>query len=383
VRDRDDRHPLIDGEAVPFEPNQLARIVGDGTDRLQPKIEQDLRTDPVVAEVGLESESLVCLDRVAALILELVGLELVEQSDSSTFLIEVDDQSLSFLRDHPQRGVELPAAIAAQGMEYIAREALGVHAHQYAVVWANVTKDEGDVLMLVDVVAVTDDAPRAAFHRKTSFGDPVHETLRLEPVCDELSDRNESQAVLLREPIELGPAGARAVFAQDLTNHSGGHEAREPCEIYSCLRVSDALEHPTLTCAQRRYVSRSAQVSRNRLRINGDTDCLGSVLCAHSGGDAKALVGIDADSERGAVFVGILFGLLSQLELVGALSGQREADPSTRLADHEVDHLGRDKLRRANEIAFVLAILIIRNDDQLARLDVGDGLLDCSESHVS
>jgi hypothetical protein len=48
---------------------------------------------------------------------------------------------------------------------------------------------------------------------------------------------------------------------------------------------------------------------------------------------------------------------------------------------HEVDHLGRDQLRRADEVALVLAVLVIRDDDELAVLQVFDGLGDSPEGH--
>src|SRR2546430_12257721 len=51
-------------------------------DRGQPEVEQDLRPDAVVAEVGLEAELLVRLDGVMAGILELVGLERSEEHTS-------------------------------------------------------------------------------------------------------------------------------------------------------------------------------------------------------------------------------------------------------------------------------------------------------------
>src|SRR5690348_6661293 len=46
---------------------------------------------------------------------------------------------------------------------------------------------------------------------------------------------------------------------------------------------------------------------------------------------------------------------------------------------HEVDHLRRGQLRRADQVTFVLAVLIVRDDDDLAVSQVLDGLLDRSE----
>ena len=53
-------------EAVALEADQLAGIVGDQTDGLEAEVEQDLRADAVVAQVGREAEPLVRLDRVGA-----------------------------------------------------------------------------------------------------------------------------------------------------------------------------------------------------------------------------------------------------------------------------------------------------------------------------
>src|SRR5450756_80642 len=239
------------------------------------------------------------------------------------------------------------------------------------------------MLVLVDVIAVADDAPSPDFRRKPSIGDAVHEALGLEAMRDELRDGDECQAVLLREALELGPASARAVLAQNLANHSGWCEAGKAGEIDGRLSVAHALEYSSLARAQRRDVSRTAQIARNGVGIDSDPDGFGAILCAHSRGDTKALVRIDADGESRAVLVGIDFALLSELELVGTFPRKRETNPPARLTDHEVDHFRPDQLRRADEIAFVLAILIVGDDDQLASLDVGYRLLDCSEIHDS
>ena len=66
-----------------------------------------------------------------------------------------------------------------------------------------------------------------------------------------------------------------------------------------------------------------------------------------------------------------------------ALARQRHADEATRLAQHEIDHRRSDLLRRADEIALVLAVLVIGNHDELARAQIGDCLLNRSNWHES
>ena len=45
-----------------------------------------------------------------------------------------------------------------------------------------------------------------------------------------------------------------------------------------------------------------------------------------------------------------------------------DADQAAGLLAHEVDRLGRDRLRRHHEVALVLALLVVEHDDHLARL---------------
>src|SRR5581483_8785228 len=71
-----------------------------------------------------------------------------------------------------------------------------------------------------------------------------------------------------------------------------------------------------------------------------------------------------------------------QAERVDAVAREREADETARLLDHEVDHLRRHELRRADQVPFILAILVVRDDDELPIANVGDRLLYRSEDHV-
>jgi hypothetical protein len=268
-------------------------------------------------------------------------------------------------------------------MEDVAGETLGVHSHEHARVRPDFAEDEREVLVLVDVISVAEDAPGAEVGWKAGVGDAVHEPLGLEAMRDELRYGNECESVLLREALELGAPGTRPILAKNLADDSGWTEACEPGEINRGFCMSNALKDTAIARTERRYVSGAPKVGRNRLGIDSDTDRFGAVLSTDAGGDAEPLVSINADGERSPVFVGVVFGLLSELELVGAFTGERETNPSARLPDHEVDQLGRDELRRTNEIAFVLAILIVGDDDHLAGFDVGYCLFDCSELHDS
>jgi hypothetical protein len=109
-----DRHALEHRETVALEAGSLGGIVGHQPEIPEPEVHQNLRADAVVAEVGVESERLVGLDGVLALVLQLVGADLVVQADPAAFLAQVDDDAPAFLLDHRQREVQLRSAVTAQ-----------------------------------------------------------------------------------------------------------------------------------------------------------------------------------------------------------------------------------------------------------------------------
>ncbi len=81
------------------------------------------------------------------------------------------------------------------------------------------------------------------------------------------------------------------------------------------------------------------------------------------------------------MLIGVLAAHLRERELVGAVAGDRDADQAARPLDHEVHRRGRDQLRRADQIALVLAILIVGDHDYPALAYVLNGLLDRAEAH--
>ena len=98
--------------------------------------------------------------------------------------------------------------------------------------------------------------------------------------------------------------------------------------------------------------------------IDGDRDGARAVGGADSGRDALAR--LDRDRERGLVAAAVGAGHRLEAELVGALLGQREADQAAAVAGHEVDRVGRRHLRRDDEVALILAVFVVDEDEHAA-----------------
>ena len=109
--------------------------------------------------------------------------------------------------------------------------------------------------------------PSPHVRRQPRFGDAVHEALRLQPVRDELRDGDERQAVLEREPLELRRRFIVVPSSfEDLADHAGRIQAREPREIDGRFGVPDALEHAAVASAKRVDVPGASEVARARSR---------------------------------------------------------------------------------------------------------------------
>src|SRR6185295_3234846 len=124
-------------------------------------------------------------------------------------------------------------------------------------------------------------------------------------------------------------------------------------------------------------VARTEKVLGPRRRIDGGEDGGGAV----GGGDARGdlAAGLDGDGEGGAEGRGV--GLHHEGEVQGpaAFLGQGEADEAAAVLGHEVDGRRRDFLGRDGEVALVLAVLVVADDDDLAPAEAFDRLLDGGE----
>ena len=65
-----------------------------------------------------------------------------------------------------------------------------------------------------------------------------------------------------------------------------------------------------------------------------------------------------------------------QAQALAALAGERQADQAAAEARHEVDGFGRDVVGGQHQVAFVLAVFLVDQDDHAAGAHVGDDVFD-------
>src|SRR5262245_13049489 len=71
-----------------------------------------------------------------------------------------------------------------------------------------------------------------------------------------------------------------------------------------------------------------------------------------------------------------------QSDAIAHRSGHRQTKPPARLADHEVDGLGGDFLRGDDDVAFVLPVLVVHENDHPPGADFLDRFFDGTKAFV-
>ena len=142
-----DRHLLDDREAEALDPGDLLRVVREDADRRQAEVGEDLAADPVLAHVGREAELEVGLDGVEPVLLQLVRLQLVQEADAPALLRHVEEDAALLGGDARERQLELLAAVAAERVEDVAGQALGVDADEHVLLALDLALDERDVVL--------------------------------------------------------------------------------------------------------------------------------------------------------------------------------------------------------------------------------------------
>ncbi len=105
-------------------------------------------------------------------------------------------------------------------------------------------------------------------------------------------------------------------------------------------------------------------------------DGAGAVGGADAGGHAEARVGIDADRVGRAARGGVDAALGLEVERITNVRLQRHTEHPPPFAQHKVDVLRRDVLGSADQIAFVLALLVIDQHHHAAAAEVFEDVRD-------
>ena len=172
------------------------------------------------------------------------------------------------------------------------------------------------------------------------------------------------QAVLLRKLFQVGAPRHAAILVHNFHNHRGGFQPRQARQIATCLGVAGAGEHATGLGHQRKNVAGLHNVARLRTGGYRGLHGAGAILGGNAGGDAFG--GFNRHSKVGAVRGIVVVHHTAQVQLLAALACERQANQAARVGGHEVDILGPHQAGGHHQVALVLAVFVVQQNDHAA-----------------
>ena len=200
------------------------------------------------------------------------------------------------------------------------------------------------------------------------------------PVGDQLGDGDALQLMALGEFGKLGPAHHGAVVVHQLRQHADRRQAGEPAEIDAGFGVARAHEHAAFLGDQREHVAGPHEIGGAAVAVGERAHGVGAFLGGNSGGEPVAHV--DRHGERRAQRRIVERHHRIEVQAARLLGRQRRADDARGVADDERHLLRRAQARRDKQVAFVLAVVVIGDDDEFAAREGGDGGADVLVSVV-
>ena len=133
-------------------------------------------------------------------------------------------------------------------------------------------------------------------------------------------------------------------------------------------------QHAAVTRDQWEDMARGDDVLRAARRVDRNRNGARAVRRADPGGDALAR--FDADGKGGLVAAAVAAAHQFEAERLDALALKREADEAATVGRHEVDRIGRCHLCGDDEVALVLAVLIVDQHEHAPVAGFLDDFLD-------
>ena len=178
---------------------------------------------------------------------------------------------------------------------------------------------------------------------------------------------------------DLRPAHHRAVVIDQFGDDADRRQAGKLAEIDRGFGVAGAHQHAAFARNQRKDMAGAQEIRCSDIAVGKVAHRQRAVVGRNAGG--RAVLEIDADREGGGVRRIVVGDHRRQVEPLALILGHRRADDAGGMA-HDEGHLLRRAVHgRDDQVAFVLAPVIVHHDDDLAALERPQRFDDCFSDH--
>ena len=253
-----------------------------------------------------------------------------------------------------------------------------MHAHEHVLAIGNVALDEGNVMLAVEIVDEAISGEISVLRRHFHTGSLPNKIFVGLAIVLQILDGDKAEAPFLRQLAKLGGAHHGAVFAHNLAAEADFLQARQAAEIDGGFGVAIALEHAVFLREQREHMPRATKILRLCFLVHTGACGDAAFFGRNTGGRGNV---VDGNGERCFVVVGVGGDHLRQAEPLDVLGAHRHADQALGVGRHKIHVLGGRKFCSTDEIAFVFAIGIVGDENELAGAQIRqrffDGIKGC------
>ena len=200
--------------------------------------------------------------------------------------------------------------------------------------------------------------------------DALDQRLLALAVGDEVGDRHTLQPVLLGKAGHLRTAHDGAVVVDQFADDADLRQAGELAEIDRRFGMAGAHQHAALARDQREDVAGPREIGSADIAVGEVAHGQRAVVGRDAGGGAVLEVDADGEGRRvGGIIVG---DHRREVQPLGVGARHRRADDAGGMAHDEGHLLRRAMDGRDDQVALVLAPVIVHDDDDLAALERAD-----------
>mmetsp|Transcript_23305 Transcript_23305/g.40404 ORF Transcript_23305/g.40404 Transcript_23305/m.40404 type:complete len:280 (+) Transcript_23305:3621-4460(+) len=248
-------------------------------------------------------------------------------------------------------------------------------ADQNGFICRQITLGQGDMLNPIGLIGKDTHVPRATVLRMNSTSRRLdHEVVMAPAIGNQITDGPDLEPVGFGVVHKIRQAGHLAIFFHDLADHTGRIVPRQTGHVTSRFGMASPHQHAALSGAQRKHMARRGNIGGGRLRVDRRGNGQGTIRRGNAGADTFA--GLDRHG-KGRLMTGrIVHRHHRQTQRFNPVGGQGYTDQSAPMGGHEVHRLRRGEIGRDHQIALVLPVLMINQNEHTAQPSLLDDLFD-------
>jgi hypothetical protein len=248
--------------------------------------------------------------------------------------------------------------------EHVADHVGAVQPRRHALAVADVAVNERHVMHAIERRHIGVAAERTDLGADVECAHPFDQLVAVLPVGDQLGDRHVRKLVLGGEGRDLRAAHHRAVVIGKLGQHTDRRQAGQAAEIDAGFGMAGAHQHAALARNQRKHVAGAYKIAGAAVVVGERAHGVAALLGRDAGGEPVPHV--DRNGKGGAERGLVLRYHQIEMQAARELRAERRTDDAGCIADDE-GHLFRRAERGSHEqVALVLAIVVVGDHDNLA-----------------